>query len=84
MSYWFKPKKYGYGVYPISWQGWFLTAVFILLILANGYSLLPFLENNQIQYALLRFFLDLIIIIALFLLFIKNKIKGELKFRWGK
>ena len=28
--YWFKPKRYGYGATPITWEGW----VFTLLIVA--------------------------------------------------
>ena len=28
---WFKAKEYGWGWYPVSWQGWALTAVFAAL-----------------------------------------------------
>ena len=27
MSYWFRPKRYGYGATPITWQGWLLTVL---------------------------------------------------------
>ncbi len=35
---WFRPKRYGWGFTPVSWQGWVLTgayvaAVFVLAIL---------------------------------------------------
>lgn len=31
---WFRPKRYGYGAgLPIAWQGWFLLAVHVGLIL---------------------------------------------------
>jgi hypothetical protein len=32
---WFAPKRYGYGAgAPISWQGWAITIVFVLLTAA--------------------------------------------------
>jgi hypothetical protein len=32
---WFKPKTYGIGVTPTSWQGWAATAVFCILIVCD-------------------------------------------------
>jgi hypothetical protein len=34
MSYWFRPKYYGYGATPANWKGWLATAVFIALVAA--------------------------------------------------
>lgn len=31
---WFRPKRYGFGAAPASWQGWALTAAYLVLILA--------------------------------------------------
>ena len=28
---WFKPKRFGYGASPASWQGWLVTAIFLVL-----------------------------------------------------
>lgn len=33
---WFKAKRYGYGWYPASWQGWFAMLVW-LLFFAGAY-----------------------------------------------
>lgn len=33
---WFRAKEYGWGWYPISWQGWAVTLVFILLYTLSG------------------------------------------------
>ncbi len=30
---WFKAKRYGYGWYPSTWQGWFVMFVYIALLL---------------------------------------------------
>lgn len=32
---WFKAKRYGWGWYPSTWQGWLILAVFILLIIGD-------------------------------------------------
>lgn len=30
---WFAAKRYGYGWYPITWEGWLVIAVFVALLL---------------------------------------------------
>ena len=33
-AYWFKPRQYGYGVTPTTWEGWavtFLTMVIVVM-----------------------------------------------------
>ncbi len=32
MSSWFRPKRYGYGATPSTWQGWLLTIAFVALL----------------------------------------------------
>jgi len=33
-KYWFRQKKYGYGVTPISWE-WWLVTIFLALIIIS-------------------------------------------------
>jgi hypothetical protein len=33
-EFWFKPKTYGYGATPVTWEGWALVAAYVLLISA--------------------------------------------------
>jgi hypothetical protein len=42
--YWFRPKRYGYGATPTTWEGWAFTGL-IVAILAVG-ALLP-LRNGH-------------------------------------
>ncbi len=30
--YWFRAKKYGWGWWPSSWEGWIVSAVYIFLV----------------------------------------------------
>jgi hypothetical protein len=34
-AYWFKPKRFGYGATPSSWEGWAVVAAYALLIWAS-------------------------------------------------
>jgi hypothetical protein len=36
--YWFKPKRYGYGATPATWEGWAFTGL-VVAIIAVGASL---------------------------------------------
>jgi hypothetical protein len=41
-NYWFPAKRYGWGwSLPTVWQGWVVLGVFLLLIAAGAYMLLP-------------------------------------------
>jgi hypothetical protein len=31
-TYWFKAKKYGYGWYPATWQGWAVLTLYIVYV----------------------------------------------------
>lgn len=32
---WFRPKDFGYGATPVTWEGWLATILFVLLVLAT-------------------------------------------------
>jgi len=32
-KYWFKPKRFGYGAEPTTWEGWALIAVFVIFVI---------------------------------------------------
>jgi hypothetical protein len=32
-TYWFRPKRYGYGATPVTWQGWLVILVYIAIVL---------------------------------------------------
>ncbi len=80
-KYWFKPKKYGYGTYPITWQGWLATLGLCILIIVSCYVNIPAIETLK---GWLRFILDVIILAILFLILFKEKTDGEIRWRWGK
>lgn len=77
---WFRAKMYGWGWYPISWQGWILTLLYLV-------GILQFAANaNQLHSAsdILMNFTIPFVIDTIFLLTICYA-KGERpRWRWGK
>ena len=77
-SKWFKPKRYGYGNVPSSWQGWGITIAFVLFVVSV--SLLA--ERGAIS--------DLaavgivLAITAPFIWFVRGRTDGEWRWRWGE
>lgn len=85
-KYWFKPKRYGYGAYPVTWQGYLFLFVMIGLVLVSAY-INGFFNLSQPTIpveSILRFLLDLVILIGLFTALAHDKVDGELAWRWGE
>jgi len=76
MADWFAPKRYGYGSgLPISWQGWLVTVVFLILVVAAA---ILFSDRPIIFFGvLIPATLALIIITA-------RTTRGGWRWRWGE
>lgn len=77
---WFKAKQYGWGWYPVTWQGWVVTALYI-------FSIFTFLEDiNTKSVSFSNTFIGMLIpftILTSILIYICY-LKGEKpKWRWG-
>jgi hypothetical protein len=72
MSYWFRPKYYGYGATPANWKGWLAIAVFVALA-AVIFSGAADLWRFGAFAALL----------ALFAWIVWKKTDGPFRWRWG-
>jgi hypothetical protein len=78
---WFKAKEYGWGWYPIAWQGWAVTLGYVALLI--GINLLV----QHYLFSVRRIFSTLIVLdSALTVLLIKICYRtGEPpRWRWGK
>ena len=40
--YWFKPKKFGYGASPSTWEGWALGVIYVVGLVVASIALVPF------------------------------------------
>jgi hypothetical protein len=80
-EYWFKPKRYGYGATPITWQGWAITIATVLAMVAVSL----FLRLNT------KSFLGLASLLAfdaaalgVLLVVSRRKTNGVWRWRWGE
>ena len=80
-EYWFKPKTYGYGATPTTWQGW---AVIIATVLAMvAVSLFLRMETRSFWGLACLFAFD-VAVLAVLAIVSHRKTDGEWRWRWGK
>jgi hypothetical protein len=80
-TYWFKPREFGYGATPITWQGWTITiATMVVVVFAS--LLIPVLTDGGL-WALTAVVVDVATIAAL-LIVARRTTDGEWRWRWRK
>lgn len=79
-SLWFKRKRYGWGWYPATWQGWAVTLVYVGLIVFFARSLDDTSPMNEVAFTFL------LPVLILTVAFIRIAIRtGESpKWQWGE
>ncbi len=75
-KYWFKPKGFGYGATPTTWEGWIVVIVFIIYIL----SLSMLITGGKVSQYVLYLFAGIVAVTVIS----KRKTDGEWKWKWGK
>lgn len=75
-KFWFKPKTFGYGATPSSWEGWAVTVIFVLLIFV---IVEMFLLDKTVE-----FFVALIVLTVLLIILTKKKTEGKWHWSWGR
>jgi hypothetical protein len=82
-QYWFKPKSYGYGATPITWEGWavtFLAAAFV----AGSIVAMNLLVDTSNVVAWLVWAALIAAATWWFVQFCRRRTEGEWRWRWGK
>ena len=67
---WFKAKKYGWGWYPVTWQGWLVVLAYVAFNFLVAMSLVTLIPG--------------VIVSTATLLYICMKKGDPLRWRWGK
>jgi hypothetical protein len=80
-TYWFKPREYGYGATPITWQGWAITVAAVIVVVLSS-LVVPALANGAAS-ALSALVIDVLAIAALVIVS-RRKTDGEWRWRWGQ
>ncbi|HML07703.1 MAG TPA: hypothetical protein VK430_06190 [Xanthobacteraceae bacterium] len=80
-TYWFKPKRYGYGATPVTWQGWAVTLGSVVAIVVAALLLLH--NGDKGPGAWMAFFAIEAVVIAILWIISRRKTDGEWRWRWG-
>jgi hypothetical protein len=79
---WFKPYRFGIGAAPFTWEGWLLTAFYgagiIIVLQASG-----ILDETRVSVAFGHFLVAMLVLSAVFLVFVWLKTDGPWRWRWG-
>ncbi len=81
-EYWFRPKRYGYGATPATWQGWAVTFAFVAVLAISIIAMnLAVDRSNIVAWLLWGVF------VAAgtwwFVQFSRRRTDGEWAWRWG-
>ena len=80
-GYWFRPKRYGYGATPVTWQGWAITGGAVLVIVVAALLLLHNGEKTTVAW--IAFFAIEAVVIAVLWIVSRSKTDGDWRWRWG-
>jgi hypothetical protein len=88
-QYWFKPKIFGYGARPTTWEGWALVGGYCLVVTIVTLGVLILAEPGKAtaaaQWALWLMWLVVVgIATAALTLISKRRTDGEWRWRWGR
>jgi hypothetical protein len=81
-EYWFRPKRYGYGVTPTTWQGWTVTFAFAAALAISIIAMNLVVGRSNIGAWLLWG----VLVAACtwwFVQFSRRRTDGEWTWRWG-
>ncbi len=78
-THWFRPKRYGYGATPVTWQGWAVTLGVVAAMVAVSLYLRLTVRNFWALAVMLAF--DAVVVIALAIV---SYCKTDGEWRWGE
>jgi hypothetical protein len=80
--YWFRPKRYGLGATPVTWEGWAVTAFAVLFIGVVTWFFIVATKAPNLTAVLVWAVMVGAATVAL-LMVTKAKTEGEWRWRWG-
>ncbi len=81
--YWFRPKRYGYGATPITWEGWVFTLLAVLAIVGSGWLLLGTGAPRGTA-TVWVWWMIVMVVLAASVAVTRAKTEGAWRWRWGR
>ncbi len=78
-KYWFKPKRFGWGAVPHSWQGWAFLGLYIAFCGGMAYNL-----QRRGEEPGLAWFAGIFTVTAIFIFVCWKKTEGGWQWNWGR
>ena len=77
---WFRAKRFGWGWYPVTWQGWAIILMYVFVLFANT----RYINNHEFSNSdfLMQFFPQTYIL-TVFLIIICYTTGEKPRWRWG-
>jgi len=87
--YWFKPKVFGYGASPTTWEGWLLVVGYCAVVAAMTLVVLIASEPGKVSlgafWALWALWFVVVgVATAVLAVIAKRRTEGEWRWRWGR
>lgn len=82
MTYWFKPKRYGWGATPANWRGWLATFGFIAIVYAFLTGIVAYRSELTVG-AVIAWAVAFVAVELLFIWIAWKKTNGAWRWRWG-
>ncbi len=80
--YWFKPKRYGYGATPVTWEGWTITFAAVIVV-AGSIGAMNVLVGRSNLAVWLAWAVLILLATLWFVQFCRRRTNGEWRWRWG-
>jgi hypothetical protein len=81
--YWFRPKSYGYGAAPVTWEGWAVTIAVCAGLVGSIFAMQALVDGSDF-FAWITWFALAAVAILWFVRFCRRHTDGEWRWRWGK
>ncbi len=80
-KFWFKPKTFGYGATPTTWEGWALAAGYMMFVLT---ATLFLIGRQPTAPGWIAWAVIVIPVTIAMMRFTRQKTEGEWRWRWGR
>jgi len=81
-AYWFRPKRYGYGATPVTWQGWAVTLAVPAIVAVSIVAMNTFVGRDN-ALAWLAWAALVVALVIAFVRLSRARTDGEWRWRWG-
>jgi hypothetical protein len=80
--YWFRPRRYGYGATPVTWEGWALT-VAVVSIVAISVAAMNLLADRANFAVWIAWAAIIAALVVSFVRISRQRTDGEWRWRWN-